>query len=210
MRVRDRLVVAVIVAGVIVVGVWVALVSPERAQVTSLSAQITTEQSALATAQAQAASARHAVDAYVDHLHQIDEVIKAVPQVPAEAEIVATIDKLTGTKVEPDFRELDVGSNSATSGGPLSLGLTFTYWTTYRSLQDFLAKLDDLTLTDGTNVSAGGRLFTVTAISLTPLGSGQGPADLAKATVTAEVYVQGALSSTPATGATATTPAVTG
>jgi hypothetical protein len=210
MRVRDRLVVAVIVAGLIVVGVWVALVSPERAQVTTLNGEIATEQSALATAQAQAASARRAVTAYVDHLHQIDEVIRAVPQAPAQAEIVATIDKLTGTKVEPDFRELDVGANSATSGGPLSLGLTFTYWTTYKSLQTFLGKLDDLTLTDGTNVSAAGRLFTVTAISLTPLGSGQGPANLTKATVTAQVYVQGALSSAPATGATATTPAVTG
>jgi hypothetical protein len=184
-------------------------VSPERAKVSTLSAQITTEQSALATAQAQAASARRAVTAYVDHLQQIDEVIRAVPRVPAEAEIVATIDRLTGTKVEPDFRELDVGSNSAVSAGPTSLGLTFTYWTTYKSLQEFLEKLDALTLTDGTNVSVGGRLFTVTAIALTSLGSGQGPASLTKATVTAQVYVQGAATA-PSTGATATTPAVTG
>jgi type II secretory pathway pseudopilin PulG len=206
MRVRDRLVVAVIVAVALAGLMWVALVSPERAEVKTLDAQITTQRSALVGAEAQVASARHAVDGYVGHLHQIKEVIKAVPKVPAEAEVVATIDKLTGTKVEPDFRELDVGSDTATGTGPSALGLTFTYWTTYKGLQTFLAKLDSLTKTDGLNVNASGRLFTITAVSLAPLSSSQAPANVTRASVTAEVYLQGAaISAAPATGATGPT-----
>jgi hypothetical protein len=207
MRVRDRLVVAVIVALAIAGLMWVGLVSPERGQVTTLDAQIATQRTALVGAEAQVASARHAVAGYVGHLHQISEVIKAVPKIPAEAEVVATIDKLTGTKVEPDFRELDVGADAASGSGPLALSLSFTYWATYRGLQNFLAKLDSLTATDGRNVNAKGRLFTVTAVSLEPLASRQAPADVTRATVTAQVYLQGdaVSSSTPATGATGTT-----
>jgi len=206
MRVRDRLVAAVIVALALVGLMWLALVSPERAQVTSLSSQISTEHTALAGAEAQVASARRAVTGYVGHLHQIDEVIKAVPQAPAEAEVVATIDKLTGTKVEPDFREIDVGADTATGAGPVALGLTFTSWATYQGLQTFLARLDSLTATDGLNVNANGRLFTVTAVSLEPLGSNQAPADAMRVTVTAQVYLQGGVSSaTPSTGATGST-----
>ena len=206
MRVRDRLVVAVIVAVALAGLMWVALVSPERAEVKTLDAQITTQRSALVGAEAQVASARHAVDGYVGHLHQIKEVIKAVPKVPAEAEVVATIDKLTGTKVEPDFRELDVGSDTTTGTGPSALGLTFTYWTTYKGLQSFLKKLDSLTKTDGLNVNASGRLFTVTAVSLAPLASPQAPPNTTRASITAEVYLQGAASSAvPATGATGAT-----
>jgi hypothetical protein len=206
MRVRDRLVTAVIVALALVGVMWLALVSPERAQVTSLSSQISTQRAALAGAEAQVASARRAVTGYVGHLHQIDEVIKAVPQAPAEAEVVATIDKLTGTKVEPDFREIDVGADTATGAGPVALGLSFTYWATYQGLQTFLARLDSLTATDGLNVNANGRLFTVTAVSLEPLGSSQAPADAMRVTVTAQVYLQGGVSSaTPSTGATGST-----
>jgi type II secretory pathway pseudopilin PulG len=203
MRVRDRLVIAVIAALAVVGAMWVVLVSPERAKVTSLSAQISTQRAALDTAEAQALAARHAAAGYVDHLAQIGEVMKAIPQTPAEAEIVATIDRLSGARVQPDFRELDVGTDASTAQGPQALSLTFTYWTTYRGLQNFLGALDNLTSTDGTNVKADGRLFTVTAVSLVPLDTGAAPADVAKATVTADVYLQ--TTTAPATGATAST-----
>lgn len=201
MRVRDRLVVAVIVAVAIAGLMWVALVSPERSQVTTLNAQVASQRTALAGAEAEIANARRAVTGYLAHVHQIDQVIKAVPEVAGEAEVVATIDRLTGTKVEPDFRELDVGAAGTTSTGPQSLGLTFTYWTTYKGLQTFLDRLDALTATNGVNVRVRGRLFTVTAVSLAPVNTPQAPADVTRATVTAQVYLQGA----PATGATSPT-----
>ncbi len=206
MRVRDRLVVAVIVALAIAGGMWVALVSPERAQVTSLSSELTAERTALSAAEASVVSARRAVTGYVGHLHQIDQVMRAVPQVPAEADAVATIDRLTGKKITPDFRAINVGTSSATGTGPTSLGLSFTYWTTYQGLQRFLAALDRLAVTNGTSVRTSGRLFTVTSISLAPLNLNAAPANVESATVTAQVYLQGAPSTpTPATGATGAT-----
>ena len=203
MRVRDRLVVAVIVAAAIAGGMWIMLVSPERQQAATLSTQVTAERAALTAAEASVLSARRAVTGYVGHLHQIDQVMRAVPPIPAEAEVVATIDRLTGKKIEPDFRAINVGTNSSTAAGPVSLGLSFTYWTTYQGMQHFLAALDRLALTNGTSVRTSGRLFTVTSITLTPLNSSEAPPNVESATVTAQVYVQGAPSSpTPATGAT--------
>lgn len=203
MKVRDRLAIAIVVALALAGTMWVVLVAPERSQVATVSSQLASERAALVTAEASVASARHAAAGYVSHLHQIDEVMRAVPQIPAEAEVVATIDKLTGAEVDPDFREIDVGSDNGTQSGPLALGLTFTFWTTYKGLQNFLTALDKLTATDGTNVNAAGRLFTVTSISLAPLLA----PDLTKATISAQVYLQGA----PTTGATGSSgPAVTG
>jgi Tfp pilus assembly protein PilO len=206
MRVRDRLVVAVIVAIAIAGGMWMVLVSPERAQVASLSSEVTAERTALSAAEASVVNARHALTGYVGHLHQIDQVMRAVPQIPAEADVVATIDRLTGKKINPDFRAINVGTSSATGTGPVSLGLSFSYWTTYQGLQHFVAALDRLTVTNGTSVRTSGRLFTVTSIALAPLNSDEAPPNVESATVTAQVYLQGSPSSpTPATGATGAT-----
>jgi hypothetical protein len=209
MRPRDRLVAAAVAALILIGGMWVLLVSPERGKVATLDSLITNERSALAAAETQIASGRRAVAAYVGHLRQIDDVIRAVPQTPAEADVVATIDKLAGTKV--DFRELDVSGASASATGPASFGLTFSFWTTYKGLQSFLTALDGLTSTDGTNVNANGRLFTVSSVSMSPLNSPTlAPMNVTKATITAQAYVQGGLGAT--TGATggAATGATTG
>jgi hypothetical protein len=215
MRVADRLIVALVAALVVVGATWVMLVSPERSKVAAVSSQIDAQRAALATAQAQVASSRTAAIGYAGHLRQIDAVLRAVPPVPGEAALIATIDRLAGTQV--DFRELDIGAAGATGGGPQSLGLTFTYWTTYQGLQSFLAALDSLTTTDGSNVNANGRLFTVTSVSLSPLDDpALAPPNATKATVSALAYLQGApAAATGATGATGTTgatgaPAVTG
>ncbi len=218
MRVRDRLAVALVAVACLVGAMWLLLVSPERSQVTSLNSQVASERGALASAESQVAAARDAADGYVGHLRQIDQVMRAVPQTPGEAQIVATIDKLTGTQVEPDFRELDIGGSSGTPDGPVSVQLSFTYWTTYIGLQNFLAALDKLTATDGTNVSANGRLFTVLSVSLGALNEpAQAPSNVTKASITVQAYLQpGATTTSPstgatgATGATGTTGAVTG
>jgi hypothetical protein len=201
MRVADRLIVAIVAAVVVVGAMWLMLVSPERSKVAAVSSQIATERVSLATAQAQVASARRAAIAYVGHLHQIDAVLRAVPPVPGEAALIATIDRLAGTKV--DFRELDVGATSAGAGSPGSIGLTFTYWTTYQGLQSFLTALDNLTTTDGANVNSNGRLVTVNAISLAPLNAAAAPLNVTKATISATAYLQG--STAVASGATGTT-----
>lgn len=199
MKVRDRLVVAVILAVVVVGAVWVLLVSPERSQVSSLSAQIAAEQATLATAQSGLASARQTATHYVDDVHAISQVASAVPPSIDEPAIISLITKLAGGQV--DFHSITVGGANATAGGPIALGLTFTFHATYNSLQSFLDSLDRLAATDGTNIAAQGRLVTVASVALTPI-----PPKSTSATVTAFVYSQGAAAApTGATGGTGAT-----
>jgi Tfp pilus assembly protein PilO len=196
MRANDRLVVAVIAALVLIGGMYLLVVSPERGKVTTLSGEITTEQTALQQAQTQLDSARQSVTAYVGHVHQIDTVMRAVPTSPAVAALIKTIVKLAGTKV--DFHELGVSTGAGTAAGPNSLELSFTFGSNYGDLQSFLSALDALTVTDGTNVAATGRLFTVQSVTLSPKAPSSTTASIA-----ATVYVQNpADGSTGATGAT--------
>jgi hypothetical protein len=199
---RDRLVVAVIGAFLVIGAFWLLLVSPERAKIGDLGSQIATEQTALTTAQSSLDSARTAAARYVSHVHQISTVKVAVPTSPAEAALIKTITQYAGTAV--DFKELDVGAGSASAAGPLSLGLTFTFDSNYGNLQSFLSNIDSLTSTNGDALNAKGRLFTIESVSLTPGGTGS-----TKATVIAEVYQQNTVASTGVTGASGTTSPVT-
>jgi Tfp pilus assembly protein PilO len=206
MRARDRLVVAILAAALVAGGVWLSLVSPERAQVATLSAQIATDRTTLTTAEQSLASARSAAASYVGHIHQIDAVMRAIPPSPAEAELITTIVKLAGTNV--DFHELDVGGNAATTAGPTALSLSFTFSATYGNLQTFLAAIDSLTSTDGSTLNTNGRLFTINSVALEP-----SPPSSTTATISAVVYQQsgpmgGAAGATGATGATGAAGAV--
>jgi Tfp pilus assembly protein PilO len=199
MRVRDRLVVAVIVAALIAGAMWVLVVSPERSQVSSLSTQITTARASLVAAQTQLARARSAAAGYVDDVHQISEVMTAIPPAPGEAALIRTITRLAGTKV--DVHELDLSNGGATPTGPVALGLTFTFVTSYHNLQNFLAALDALTTTDGSKVNAHDRLFTVGSVSLVPLSP-----TTTKASVTGSANIHGAAAvATAPAGATSPT-----
>jgi hypothetical protein len=199
MRVRDRLVVAVIAAALIAGAMWILVVSPERSQVSSLSTQIGTARASLVAAQTQLARARSAAAGYVGDVHQISEVMTAIPPSPGEAALIRTITRLAGTKV--DVHELDLANGGATATGPVSLGLSFTFDTSYHNLQNFLAALDALTTTDGSTVNAHDRLFTVGSVSLVPLSP-----TTTKASVTGSAYLQGAAAvATAPAGATSPT-----
>jgi hypothetical protein len=201
---RDRLVVAAIAALLVVGAMWVIVVSPERGQVNSLSAEILSEQGALTAAQSQLGTARDAVAAYVGHIHQVNQAVRAVPTSAAEKQLIDTIVKLAGTKV--DFHELDVGGASPSAAGPIAIGLNFTFNANYGNLQSFLSAIDALTSTDGKNVHAKGRLFTIQTVTLTPSGTSS-----TKATIVASVYQQNPASTTivGATGATGAVGVVT-
>ena len=196
MRVRDRLIVAVVAALVVVGAVYVVLVSPERSKVASLTSQVATAHSTLASAQASLAAARSSAAGYVDDVHAISQVMTAVPPTLNEPDLMALIAKLAGGQV--DFHQINVGTTFATTG-PVALGLSFTFKSTYQQLQNFLAAIDALAQTDGKNIAAHGRLFTIASLTLAPISNGR-----TQATVTANVYTQGAnpVAATGATGAT--------
>jgi hypothetical protein len=202
-RPRDRLVLAGVLAIVVIGAMWLLVVSPERSKVASLSTQIGAQQTALTSAQAQLDSARGAVASYVAHIHEINAAVRSVPLTPAESELIKTIVKLTGTKV--DFHQVAIGAPGSSTAGPTSLGLTFTFSSNYGNLQSFLAAVDDLTTTDGTHISSHGRLFTIQTVSLSPAAHGS-----TTASIIASVYQQNPASivvgATGASGTTGATP----
>ena len=207
MRVRDRLILAVVAAVIVIGGVWLLLVSPERNKVSTLNTQIATERSALVTAQASLAAARATAAGYPADVAAISQVMTAVPPDPQEPNIVTTITKLAGTSV--DVHEISVGAAAGTSAGPIGIGLTFTFKTTYGALETFIAQLDNLLKTDGTSIDASGRAFTINSVALQPL-----PPNRTVATVTVDAYSQNAAApvaaaTTTPTGATGATGATT-
>lgn len=208
MKVRDRLIVAVVAAIVVIGAVWLLLVSPERNKASSLSAQIVTEQTALSDAKASLAASRSAAAGYPGDVRALVNVVTAVPASIDEPTVITTVTRLAGTKV--DVHAIGVSSADASSsstatpatGSANALALSFTFNTTYLGLQKFLASLDNLTQTDGTNISATGRLFTVSSIQFTPNGPGG-----IQAAISAQSYSQNIAGATGAT--TTTTAAVT-
>jgi Type II secretion system (T2SS), protein M len=197
-KVRERLIVAAVGALVVIGAVWMLLVSPERKQASSLSAQIATGQSALISAQASLTTARSVAAGYPGDVRALAQVTAAVPASLDEPSVITTITKLAGTKV--DVHEIGVSTGLDPSTAASSLTLSFTFNATYASMRSFLLALDRLTNTDGTNIAASGRLFTVSAISFTPQ-----PPDKTQATVTAQAFAQGAFGATGATGPTGAT-----
>lgn len=191
MRAIDKLIAAGVVAALLAGAVWLMLVSPERSQAGALSAQIAAERSTLSSTEASLASARAAVASYPGDVRALAQVATAVPTAADESTVITTITKLAGTKV--DFESIDVGGDNATAQGPQSLGLTFSFKATYASLQSFIAHLDQLVLTNGTNFTAHGRLFTISGMGITPTGAGG-----TSASVTAAAYFQTPGSSTAA------------
>jgi len=207
MRVRDRLILAVVSAVIVVGAVWLLLVSPERSKVSNLSTQIASERSALATAQASLASARATAAGYPADVAAISQVMTAVPPDPQQANIVTTITKLAGTSV--DVHELSIGAASGSASGPVGVGLSFTFKTTYPALANFIGQLDNLLKTDGNAIDASGRAFTINAVTMQPLPPGR-----IVASVTVVAYAQNgaapvAAATTTPTGATGATGATT-
>jgi hypothetical protein len=106
--------------------------------------------------------------------------------------------KLAGTPI--NVNAINVGTGSQDATGLASLGLTFTFHASYQSLQSFIAALDRLTATDGTNIKVQGRLVTIDSVTMSPYNNGS-----TTATVTATVYSQNPASLGPSTGASGST-----
>lgn len=201
MRVRDRLILAVVAAVIVVGAVWLLLVSPERSKVSTLNASIASERAALTAAQASVAAARATAANYPADVAAISQVMTAVPPDPQESNIVTTITKLAGTSV--DVHELAVGGAAGSAGGAVGIGLSFTFKTTYPALRNFIGQVDNLLKTDGTGIAATGRAFTINSVAVQPLPPGR-----IVATVTVAAYAQNA--ATPVASATTTPTGATG
>ena len=200
---RERLIIGIVAAIVVVGLVWVAVVSPERSTANGLSGQIVAEQQTLAQDQSQLALAEQSRTSYKSAVHAIAVLNTAVPlsdEVPALIRLVNALE--AGHSVSWSTTSL---SSASTADFP-AINLTFSFRAGYVNLQHFIAAIDSLTSTDGLNVAARGRLVTVNSLGLSPVGGGATAASVTM-TVYQEGLGDGATGASGPTDATATTAA---
>jgi hypothetical protein len=191
MGARGRLIGCVVVAFVAVAAVWSLVVSPERSKSSQLTSEIVSARSTLSSEQGQLAGDEQARSKYVAALHAVTLLETAAPLDDEVPQLIRLINRLeVGHKI------------TWTAGGLDSANWTFSFTSSYANLQSFLAAIDALTATDGTNVMTKGRLFTVNSIGLNP-DEGN-----VTASVNMTVYQQPAgLASASSTGTATTTTA---
>jgi Tfp pilus assembly protein PilO len=202
---RDRIVIMVIVVAVVLAGVWMEVVSPERKQVGELNSQVASAQSQLTAAEGKVADAKGAQSQYATAYAATVNLGKAVP--PSQ-EVASLIDQLTQASNQRDvyFSSIANGtagagtssagaaaSATATAAGLTQLPFTFTFEGSYFDLEHLFNRLTDFTKLDGSgNIEVSGRLLTIRSVSLTPASSatsGTGKTSELTGAITAAAYV---------------------
>jgi Tfp pilus assembly protein PilO len=200
---RDRIVIMAIVVAVVLAGVWMEVVSPERKRVGELNSQVVSAQSALTAAEGKVADAKGAQSQYATAYAATVNLGKAVP--PSQ-EVASLIDQLTQASNQRDvyFSSIANGTSAAgsssaapasaavTSAGLTQLPFTFTFEGSYFDLEHLFNRLTGFTKLDGSgNIEVSGRLLTIRSVSLTPASSGtpNGKSSELTGAITASAYV---------------------
>ena len=193
---RARLIISVVVAIVAVGAMWILLVAPKRSEASKLLAEVASEQADRAAAEQQLASAEQARNGYATNVIWLKRLERSVPRSDQEPQLIDLVNALEEGH-DVNYTITDLGPGSPTTAGFPTLTFTFTFEASYIDLQRFLGALDDLTLANGVNVRAGGRLAAISSISLVPHGVND-----TQATVIVTVYQSTAPAATVPTGAT--------
>ena len=192
---RDRLVAVIVVAAVAIVGSWLLVIQPKRAQASKLGAQVSSAQSQLDAARSQVAQGEAAQSAFPANYTAVARLGEAVP---ADDNVPSLIYQLqhAASAANVDFRDVKltpggaaapaVSSPSAAQAATATLppGATvgpagfptepfsFTFQGNFFHLADFLGRLQRFVLAHNTHLSVSGRLMTLNAISLGPAQQG--------------------------------------
>jgi Tfp pilus assembly protein PilO len=197
---RDRIVIMAIVVAVVLAGVWMEVVSPERKQVGQLSAQVASAQSQLTAAEGKVADAKGAQSQYATAYAATVNLGKAVP--PSQ-EVASLIDQLTQASNQRDVYFSSIANGSGGSAGAAAsatvpaagltqLPFTFTFEGSYFDLEHLFNRLTDFTKLDGSGkIEVSGRLLTIRSVSLTPASSAtpNGKTSGLTGAITAAAYV---------------------
>jgi hypothetical protein len=220
--VRDRSLLLVGLAVVVLGGFWFLVLSPKRAEVKDLDAKIVSTQQVVDQVQASAQSARQAKSRYASDYATVVRLGKAVPadddmpsllyQLQSAAngskvnfqslELAATSPSATGATGAAGATALPPGATVGAAGFP-SMPFQFTFHGTFFDLEGLLHNVQRFVSMQGDRVSIRGRLLTIDGLSLDPTNFPS-----VKANISATAYLlpadQGVTN-----GATPTTPAGT-
>jgi Pilus assembly protein, PilO len=182
---RDRMVAVGVASIVIVGGVWMEVVSPERSKVSSLDGQVQTAQQSVQAAQSELSKAKFAQARYTE---AYSSVVKLGRAVPADQEIPGLLYELDQASSDKhvEFASISPGaagtgaqtpkssseSKSSEGGGFEALPFTFTFNGSFTDLYNLMTTVQGYaTTTASGGVKVSGRLLTVEGFKLAPAQS---------------------------------------
>ena len=235
MTARDRIILTVLGAVLVVAGFWFFGLKPKRAEIAAAEAQITVQQERLQSAQTTLAAGRQAK---ADYPRAYAEVVKLGAAVPADDDLPSLLYQLdtAANGADVEFRALSRGSagagastassstssstgTAATAASALPPGATvgtaglatlpfkLDFSGSFFDLERFLAGVQGWVRPAGKSLAVRGRLLNIEGVSLTPAAD-----DLSKiqASVAATAYLapdsKSSGSASASTGTTTTTP----
>jgi Tfp pilus assembly protein PilO len=222
---RDRIIVIVVSALVVLGGAWFLGVKPEREKASKLDARISAANAQLATAEGELSAARGAQARYSDAYASIVSLGKAVPPAQEVPSLIYQLDQASNQK-RVEFASITTGSGSAAppvapaTGAPSTesgatpaaftqMPFTFVFNGGFFDLYHLFRQLNQFTeRTPAGVLRISGRLLTIQGVKLAQVTtSGQGAqATQLSGSITATAYVLPASQGLTA-GATAASPA---
>ncbi len=206
MSTRDRTILGVVCLIAAVLGPWLLVVSPKRAQATKLQTQINGVQSQLSSVQAQLAQGEQARARFAASYTTLVKLGEAVPTDDNTPSLIYQLSS-AAQKSRVDFQSLTFNAGSGggaaastpasasaalppgvtvgTAGFPIE-PFTFTFQGNFFHLSDFFGRLQKFVVANNKNVSVSGRLISLNGITLAP-NAGTFPS--ITATVTATTYL---------------------
>jgi len=195
----NKILIAVVAAGLAVCGYYFLVLAPQRDKVAKLDTDIAAKQAEVAQAQAQLATFEAARKNYKVNYATLAKLGKAVPadddvrsllvQLEASAEgsgvdfqkieLGTALAGTSGTPSTTDAAASPTGELASApgavpvAGGALSaMPFTFTFTGGYFDLQTFFAKLEHFVTVNNKRISATGRLLRLESVAITPASSG--------------------------------------
>jgi hypothetical protein len=187
---RDRIVVTCVVALVLLAGVYLKAVSPERKQAAKLASEVSAANGQLVSAESQLADAREAQSSYASAYASIVELGKAVPPGQEVPSLIYQLAQASNRK-SVQFTSITSGSStgpsasgssaSSSSSKPVTAAAGFTqlpftlgFEGSFFDLEHLLQTLDGFTVrTASGGLQVSGRLLTIQNVKLAPAtGSG--------------------------------------
>ncbi|HXW59362.1 MAG TPA: type II secretion system protein GspM [Solirubrobacteraceae bacterium] len=181
---RDRIVLMVVAIVVVLGGVWVKVVSPERKQAAKAVSEVSAANARLQSVEGELASARSAQSSYATAYASLVELGKAVPP---QAEVPALVFQLSAASHVKNVAFASISnstsSSSSSSSGSAStkagaattftsLPFTLGFEGGFHELAGLLEEVEGFTKNGSSgNLDITGRLLTIQSLRLGPGGS---------------------------------------
>jgi hypothetical protein len=205
MTTRDRLVLIAVIVGVVLVGGWLFVVSPERKQAAAVQGQVSTARAELETATTEEAGARAAERRYTAAYRSVVALGKAVPPTSEVPSLIVELEMAAGGS-RVDFSSIAASASGASSTSAAAssaasptaavftpMPFTFVFKGTFSTLERLLGRIEGFVRTTPSGaIFAGGRLLTIQGAAVAIESSSNAGASKTvplTATVTATAYV---------------------